>query len=133
VWAYPQPKGLWTYSGDTPEYPVKKEEFRMEERRISKEKIRVGLHLTEEESENPKHYLLFADCPVSEFMRRLCMGKPSQSKPLKEFWKLLNTLYEVHTAFKKCIPYYPVAAENCKEIEQLIVDLQKKFTIGKAV
>jgi len=87
---------MWTYSGDTPEYPVKKEEFRMEERRMSKEKIRVGLHLTEEESENLKHYAAVCGLSVSEFMRRLCMGKPPQSKPLKEFWKLLNTLYEVH-------------------------------------
>jgi len=47
----------------------------------------------------------------------------------KEFWALLNTLYEVHSAFKKCVPYYPTAAEICKEIEDFILELQQKTTL----
>ena len=40
-------------------------------------------------------------------------------------WKL----YEVHDAFKKCVPYYPTAAEICKEIEDFILELQQKTTL----
>ena len=40
----------------------------------------------------------------------------------------MNTLYELHAAFKKCIPYYPDAAEICQEIEAFILELQQTFT-----
>lgn len=42
---------------------------------------------------------------------------------------LLNKLYEVHDAFKKCVPYYPTAAEICKDIEDFILELQQKTTL----
>ena len=48
--------------------------------------------------------------------------------PQTEFWELLGKLYEVHDAFRKCVPY-PAAAEICKEIEQLVMDLQQRFTM----
>jgi hypothetical protein len=35
----------------------------------------------------------------------------------------------VHDAFKKCVPYYPTAAEICKEIEDFILELQQKSTL----
>ena len=40
----------------------------------------------------------------------------------------MHTLYEVHAAFKKCVPHYPAAAETCKEIEDFILELQQAFT-----
>ena len=58
----------------------------------------------------------------------MCKGNAPQPQPKTEFWKLLNKLYEVHDAFKKCVPYYPTAAEICKEIEDFILELQQKFT-----
>lgn len=39
-----------------------------------------------------------------------------------------DALYEVHAAFQTCIPYYPAAAETCKEIEDFILELQQTFT-----
>lgn len=47
----------------------------------------------------------------------------------KEFWELLGTLYEVHVAFKKCIPYAPSADEICREIEDFILELQRNYTL----
>ncbi len=35
----------------------------------------------------------------------------------------------MHDAFKKCVPYYPTAAEICKEIEDFILELQQKTTL----
>lgn len=40
----------------------------------------------------------------------------------------MDTLYEVHAAFKKCIPYYPNAAKTCQKIEKFILELQQTAT-----
>ena len=61
-------------------------------------------------------------------MRQLCKYNAPQPEPSAELWQLLNTLYEVHAAFKRCVPYYPTAAETCKEIEDFILELQHTFT-----
>ena len=45
-----------------------------------------------------------------------------------EDWKL-NKLYEVHDAFKKCVPCFASATEICKEIEDFILELQQKSTL----
>lgn len=98
---------------------------------MSEEKVRVGLHLTDEESENLKRYAADCGLSVSEFMRQLCVGNAPQPKPPKSFWELLNALYEVHKGFKECSKYEPSALEICKDIEQLIIDLQQEFTVPK--
>lgn len=89
--------------------------------------IPITVRLNEEESKKLKQ------CAAAEFMRQLCMGKEPQPHPEKEFWELLNTLYELHAAFKKCVPYFPSATEICKEIEQLALDLQREFTMPQKI
>ena len=90
--------------------------------------VPITVRLNEEEHEKLKQC---AACGLSaaEFMRQLCKGNAPQPKPKIEFWELLNKLYEVHDAFKKCVPYYPTAAEICKEIEDFILELQQKSTL----
>lgn len=61
----------------------------------------------------------------SAFIRQLCKGKAPKSQPKKEFWKLLEALYAVHSSFKSCAKFDPSALEICKEIEHLILDLQE--------
>ena len=100
---------------------------------MSEEKVRIGVHLTEEESENLKRYAADCGLSVSEFMRQLCVGKYPKPVPSKEFWELPNMLYEVHNGFKECSKYEPSALEICKDIEQFIVDLQKDFTVREAI
>ena len=90
--------------------------------------IPVTVRLNEEESQKLKQYAAACGLSVAEFMRQLCKGNAPQPEPSAEFWQLLNTLSEVHAAFKKCIPYYPTAAEICKEIEDFILELQQAFT-----
>ena len=101
-------------------------------REKSKKNVRnvpISVRLNEEESKYLKDCAAACGLSAAEFMRQLCMGKEPQPQPEKEFWELLNTLYEVHAAFKKCVPYFPSAVEICKEIEQLVMDLQQKFTM----
>lgn len=93
--------------------------------------IPVSFRLTEEESEKLKQCAAACGISVAEFMRQLCRGNAPQPQPPKEFWELLNALYEVHAAFQTCIPYYPAAAEICKEIEDFILELQQTFTSPK--
>ena len=91
--------------------------------------VPITVRLNEEESRHLKNCAAACGLSAAEFMRQLCRGNAPQPVPQAEFWELLNTLYEVHTAFKKCVPYFPSAAEICKEIEQLAVDLQQRFTM----
>lgn len=91
--------------------------------------VPITFRLTEEEHEKLKQYSSACGLSTAEFMRQLCRGNAPQPQPEKEFWELLNTLYGVHSAFKKCIPYFPTTVEICKEIEQLVMDLQQRFTM----
>ena len=91
--------------------------------------VPITVRLNEEESRHLKNCAAACGLSAAEFMRQLCRGNAPQPVPRAEFWELLNTLYEVHAAFKKCIPYFPSAVEICKEIEQLAVDLQQRFTM----
>lgn len=95
--------------------------------------VPITVRLNEEESKKLKQCAAACGLSAAEFMRQLCMGKEPQPQPVKEFWELLNTFYEVHAAFKKCVPYFPSAAEICKEIEQLAVDLQQEFTMPQKI
>ena len=91
--------------------------------------VPITVRLNEEESRHLKNCAAACGLSAAEFMRQLCRGNAPQPVPQTEFLELLNTLYEVHAAFKKCVPYFPSAAEICKEIEQLAVDLQQRFTM----
>lgn len=100
----------------------------------SKKNVRnvpITVRLNEEESKKLKQCAAACGLSAAEFMRQICMGKEPQPQPEKEFWELLNTLYEVHAAFKKCVPYFPSAAEICKEIEDFILELQQRFTLSQ--
>lgn len=85
--------------------------------------VPITVRLNEEEHQKLKQCAAACGLSAAEFMRQLCKGNAPQPKPEKEFWALLNTLYEVHSAFKKCVLYYPTAAEICKEIEDFILEI----------
>ena len=91
--------------------------------------VPITVRLNEEEHEKLKRCAAACGLSAAGFMRQLCKGTAPQPQPEKEFWELLNTLYEVHSAFKTCVPYYPTAAKICKEIEDFILELQQKTTL----
>ncbi len=95
---------------------------------LSKEnnkEVRIKVRLSEEENEKLKYCSAMCGLSQSEFIRQLCKGKTPKPQPTKDFWKLLETLYDVHDSFQKCVKYEPSALEVCKEIESLILDLQE--------
>lgn len=88
-------------------------------------KVRIKVRLSEEEHEKLKHCASACGLSQSAFIRQLCKGKAPKSQPKKEFWELLNALYDVHNGFQKCSKYEPSALGVCKEIEGLILNLQE--------
>lgn len=92
------------------------------------EKVNITFRLNEEENKKLKQYAAACGLSAAEIMRQLCKGNAPQPEPQAEFWQLMNTLYVVHAAFKKCVPHYPAAAETCQEIEDFILELQQTVT-----
>lgn len=97
----------------------------------TEKKVNITFRLNEKENEKLKRCAATCSLSVAEFMRQLCKGNAPQPQPQAEFWQLMNTLYEVHAAFKKCVSCYPAAAETCQEIENFILELQQTFTSPK--
>ena len=91
----------------------------------SNRKVRIKARLSEEENEKLKRCAAACGLSQSAFIRQLCKGKAPKPQPQKEFWKLLNALYDVHNGFQKCAKYEQSALNICKEIECLILDLQE--------
>lgn len=91
----------------------------------NKDKIRVSVWLSE--AENKKLKLSAKRCGLSEseFVRQLCKGKTPKVQPPKQFWQMLEALYEVHKGFKACAKFDPSVPNICKEIERLILYLQE--------
>ena len=89
------------------------------------EKVRISVRLSKEEKEKLEHHAKLCGLSQNEFIRQLCNGKKPKPMPSKEFWEVLNALYEVHSSFAACAKYYPSALEQCKVIERLILDLQE--------
>lgn len=87
--------------------------------------VRISVRLTEEEKVKLERSAEICGLSQSEFVRQLCKGKTPKPQPTKEFWELLEALYEVHKSFKVCAKYEPSALNICKETECLILDLQE--------
>ena len=94
----------------------------------NKDKFCVSVWLNEAENEKLKQYAISCGLSQTEFVRQLCKGKTPKPQPSKEFWQMLEALYEVHKGFKACAKYEPSVLNICKEIECLILDLQEVQT-----
>ena len=91
-----------------------------------KDTVRISVRLSEAEKEKLERSAEICGLSQSEYVRQLCKGKTPKPQPPKAFWDMLNALYELHSAFEKCIPYYPQAADECRAIECLVIDLQEE-------
>ena len=94
----------------------------------SDKKVRIKVRLSEEENEKLKRCAAACGLSQSALIRQLCKGKAPKPQPQKEFWELLNALYDIHNGFQKCSKFEPSVLEICKEIECLILELQEAKT-----
>ena len=81
--------------------------------------VPITVRLNEEEHEKLKQCAAACGLSAAEFMRQLCKGNAPQPQPKTEFWELLDKLYEVHNAFKKCIPYYQLPLKSVRRLRIL--------------
>lgn len=85
----------------------------------------VSVRFTEEEKAKLERCTELCGLSQTEFIRQLCRGQMPKPQPTKEFWELMNGIYELHSAFEKCIPFYPEVIDECREIERFILELQE--------
>ena len=100
---------------------------------MSEEKVRISVRVNEEEKKKIEYLTSLCGLSQAEYLRQICIGRIPNPKPPKDFWLLMDALYEVHSGFKKCGKYEPSALVICKEIEQLIIDLQTHMIVPQEV
>jgi len=91
---------------------------------VNDEKVRLKVRLTVEEKAKLEHDAALCGLTQSEYFRQICLGKRPQPKQPSEFWELLDTLYEIYDKLERLTAYCPEAAEECSQLEQLVLLLQ---------
>lgn len=100
---------------------------------MKNEKVRKSIRLSEEEYERFSSYAKQCGLSESQLMCMLIMGKIPQPLPDKNFWLMLEQLYSIHDSLKQLSRFDNSLLKICAEIEQLILDLQREFTVPKEV
>lgn len=100
---------------------------------MSNKKLRKSIRLSEEEYEIFSNYAKQCGLSESQLMCMLIMGKIPQPLPDKNFWLMLEQLYSIHDSLKQLSRLDNSLLQKCDEIEQLILDLQREFTVPKEV
>lgn len=100
---------------------------------MSERMVRISLRLSPEESQKLKRSAASCGLSQTEYLRQLCNGNVPKVQPKKAFWKLLDELYQLHETLKKSVDSTPDAAESCRIIERLIVNLQAECTQPESI
>lgn len=89
------------------------------------EKVRVKIRLSEEEKARLEHNAALCGLTQSEYIRQLCLGRHPHPKQPPEFWELMDALYELHGILERLAVYCSEAAEECSQLENLVLLLQE--------
>lgn len=100
---------------------------------MKNKRVRKSIRFSEEEYEIFSIYAKLCGISESQLMCMLIMGKIPQPLPDKNFWLMLEQLYSIHDSLKQLSKFDNSLLKSCTEIEQLILDLQKEFTVPKEV
>lgn len=100
---------------------------------MKNKRVRKSIHFSEEEYEIFSSYVKQCGISESQLMCMLIMGKIPQPLPDKNFWLMLEQLYSIHNSLKQLSRFDNSLLKNCTEIERLILDLQREFTVPKEV
>ena len=92
---------------------------------MSEQKVCITLRLSEAEKKALKQSAALCGLSQAEFIRQLCRGIRPRPQPGKEFWELLDALYQVHGALLACVPFFPEAEQECGKIQNLVLKLQE--------
>lgn len=100
---------------------------------MKNKRVRKSIRFSEEEYERFSSYAKQCELSESQLMCMLIMGKVPQPLPDENFWLMLEQLYGIHDSLKQLSRFDNSLLQKCDEIEQLILDLQKEFTVPKEV
>lgn len=100
---------------------------------MKNKRVRKSIRFSEEEYEIFSSYAKQCRISESQLMCMLIMGKIPQPLPDKNFWLMLEQLYSIHDSLKQLSRFDNSLLKTCTEIEQLILDLQREFTVPKKV
>lgn len=100
---------------------------------MKNEKVGKSIRFSEEEYERFSTYAKQCGLSESQLMSMLIMGKQPQPLPDRNFWLMLEQLYCIHDSLKQLSKFDNSLLKKCSEIEQLILDLQREFTVPKEV
>ncbi len=100
---------------------------------MKNKRVRKSIRFSEEEYETFSNYAKQCGLCESQLMSMLVVGKIPQPLPDKNFWLMLEQLYSIHDSLKLLSKIDNSLLKKCDEIEQLILELQKEFTVPKEV
>lgn len=100
---------------------------------MSNKKVRKSIRFSEEEYKIFSSYAKQCGISESQLMCMLIMGKVPQPLPDENFWLMFEQLYGIHGSLKQLSRFDNSLLKKCTEIEQLILDLQREFTVPKEV
>lgn len=92
---------------------------------MKNETVRVRIRMTEEEKEKLEQDAALCGLSQAEYIRQICKGDQPRPLPDPMFWDLMEALYHVHDSLQKYVPRIPEAAEECRRIEALILNLME--------
>lgn len=100
---------------------------------MKNKRVRKSIRFSEEEYEIFSSYAKQCGISESQLTCMLIMGEIPQPLPDKNFWLMLEQLYSIHDSLKQLSRFDNSLLKICTEIEQLILDLQREFTVPKEV
>lgn len=69
----------------------------------------------------------------SKYVCGLIAGKSSEALPPKQFWDVMQQLYDIHEMLLRAANLSPQFAEAARRLENSIVELQAAFTLDEEV
>ena len=69
----------------------------------------------------------------SKYLCALIAGKSSEAIPPKQFWDVMQQLYDIHELLLRAANQSPQFAEAARRLERSIVELQEAYTLNVEV
>ena len=69
----------------------------------------------------------------SKYVCGLIAGKSSEALPPKQFWDVMQQLYDIHEMLLRAANLSPQFTEAARRLERSIVELQEAYTLDEEV